>query len=75
MKYISKFNNLIFSFFQANNYKRILNISYVPNWVDVMSVRVKTLGVTKQDFQVGNIIYTINDVGGQRSERKKWKNV
>ena len=34
--------------------------------------RVRTTGIVETRFQVGNMFYRIFDVGGQRSERKKW---
>ena len=37
---------------------------------DILRSRVKTTG--KTTFQVGELTYKLFDVGGQRSERKKW---
>lgn len=34
--------------------------------------RVKTTGITETTFKIDNLIYRMFDVGGQRSERKKW---
>ncbi len=34
--------------------------------------RVKTTGITETHFQIGELNYKLFDVGGQRSERKKW---
>jgi hypothetical protein len=34
--------------------------------------RVRTTGIVLTEFQEGPYSYTIVDVGGQRSERRKW---
>lgn len=34
--------------------------------------RVKTTGITETRFVIGDLTYMMFDVGGQRSERKKW---
>jgi len=51
---------------------RISSPDYSPNDQDVLRSRVKTTGITETKFQVGDLIYRMFDVGGQRSERKKW---
>jgi len=45
---------------------------YSPTEQDVLRSRVKTTGITETTFQVGDLTYRMFDVGGQRSERKKW---
>lgn len=45
---------------------------YSPTEQDVLRSRVKTTGITETTFQVGELTYRMYDVGGQRSERKKW---
>ena len=37
-----------------------------------MHCRVKTTGITETKFKIGDLIYNMVDVGGQRSERRKW---
>lgn len=37
-----------------------------------MRSRVKTTGITETTFVIGDLRYRMFDVGGQRSERKKW---
>ncbi|KAL1924989.1 uncharacterized protein VTP21DRAFT_4643 [Calcarisporiella thermophila] len=51
---------------------RIAQPDYLPTDQDVLRSRVKTTGITESTFQVGDITYRLFDVGGQRSERKKW---
>jgi len=50
----------------------ILNTSYVPTDQDVLQSRVRTTGVVETSFMQGNVTYQLFDVGGQRSERRKW---
>jgi len=45
---------------------------YIPNDQDVLQVRVKTTGITEVQFRARNLNYHVFDMGGQRSERKKW---
>ncbi|KAG0173803.1 guanine nucleotide-binding protein subunit alpha [Apophysomyces sp. BC1034] len=51
---------------------RIGDINYVPTDQDVLRSRVKTTGITETTFVIGDLTYRMFDVGGQRSERKKW---
>ncbi|CAO3640520.1 unnamed protein product [Cunninghamella blakesleeana] len=39
---------------------------------DVLRSRVKTTGITETTFVIDDLTYRMFDVGGQRSERKKW---
>ncbi|KAL1919262.1 uncharacterized protein VTP21DRAFT_1954 [Calcarisporiella thermophila] len=52
--------------------ERISQPNYIPTDQDVLRSRVKTTGITEATFHVGDITYRVFDVGGQRSERKKW---
>lgn len=45
---------------------------YVPDDVDILHSRMKTTGIIETDFEVGKLKFRMMDVGGQRSERKKW---
>ncbi|KAL8291526.1 hypothetical protein RQP46_002504 [Phenoliferia psychrophenolica] len=47
-------------------------INYRPTDQDILRSRVKTTGMTEENFMVGTLRYSVCDVGGQRSERKKW---
>ncbi|QSL64311.1 hypothetical protein MERGE_001611 [Pneumocystis wakefieldiae] len=51
---------------------RISRPDYLPTDQDVLRSRVKTTGITETTFIIGDVIYRMFDVGGQRSERKKW---
>lgn len=45
---------------------------YVPNQQDVLRSRVKTTGIVENDFTIEGNKFKFFDVGGQRSERRKW---
>ncbi|RHZ45261.1 hypothetical protein Glove_682g14 [Diversispora epigaea] len=51
---------------------RISQADYFPTDQDVLRSRVKTTGITETTFFIGELTYRMFDVGGQRSERKKW---
>ncbi|CEP15845.1 hypothetical protein [Parasitella parasitica] len=54
------------------HHNRIGQANYVPNEQDVLRARLKTTGITEIQFQLGSLLIHMFDVGGQRSERKKW---
>jgi guanine nucleotide-binding protein subunit alpha len=58
------------SYFDAVD--RIAQPDYLPTDQDVLRSRVKTTGITETTFIIGDLTYRMFDVGGQRSERKKW---
>lgn len=58
------------SFFDS--IKRIGARDYIPTDEDIIRARVKTTGITEVKFNVRDLVYRVFDVGGQRSERKKW---
>ncbi|KAI8977923.1 guanine nucleotide binding protein, alpha subunit [Pilobolus umbonatus] len=51
---------------------RIGDAAYIPTDQDVLRSRVKTTGITETTFVIGDLTCRMFDVGGQRSERKKW---
>ncbi|KAJ3363424.1 guanine nucleotide-binding protein subunit alpha [Allomyces arbusculus] len=51
---------------------RIAAPGYVPTDQDILRSRVKTTGIVETTFHIGDLTYRMFDVGGQRSERKKW---
>jgi len=58
-----------------DNIERISEEDYQPTHDDILNSRVKTTGVVEVDFDVPpSSRFRIVDVGGQRSERKKWIN-
>jgi guanine nucleotide-binding protein G(i) subunit alpha len=55
-----------------NTIDRMADARYMPTDQDILRSRVKTTGITETTFKVGELTYRLFDVGGQRSERKKW---
>ncbi|XP_054709796.1 guanine nucleotide-binding protein G(o) subunit alpha-like [Uloborus diversus] len=45
---------------------------YLPSEQDILRTRVKTTGIVEIHFSFKNLNFKLFDVGGQRSERKKW---
>lgn len=58
------------SFF--GNIDRLFARDYMPNDQDMLRSRLRTTGITETVFELGELTYHMFDVGGQRSERKKW---
>ena len=55
-----------------NSINRITANDYIPIQEDYLKARIKTIGVNTANFKMDNYDLTLIDVGGQRSERKKW---
>lgn len=51
---------------------RITQPGYMPTDQDILRSRVKTTGIVETSFVMNRNTYRMFDVGGQRSERKKW---
>ncbi|KAK3533122.1 hypothetical protein QTP70_007806 [Hemibagrus guttatus] len=51
---------------------RIGAADYLPTEQDILRSRVKTTGIVETHFSFKNLSFRLFDVGGQRSERKKW---
>lgn len=45
---------------------------YIPTDMDIINVRHRTTGVTSKTFIIEQNGFSLFDVGGQQSERKKW---
>lgn len=45
---------------------------YVPTNTDVLYARQRTTGIVETKFKVDKFQWSLIDVGGQRSERRKW---
>uniref|UniRef100_F6RY09 G protein subunit alpha transducin 2 n=1 Tax=Ornithorhynchus anatinus TaxID=9258 RepID=F6RY09_ORNAN len=58
--------------YYLNQLDRITAPEYLPNEQDVLRSRVKTTGIIETKFSVKDLNFRMFDVGGQRSERKKW---
>jgi len=58
------------SFFE--DIDRLASPTYVPSEQDILRCRGKTTGIIETDFKIDDYNFKVVDVGGQRSERKKW---
>jgi len=54
---------------------RLFSRNYLPNDQDILRARLRTTGISETIFETGHLTYRMFDVGGQRSERKKWIHV
>ncbi|CAO1630619.1 unnamed protein product [Sympodiomycopsis kandeliae] len=55
-----------------NDLDRLFGPQYQPSEADILRCRNKTTGIIETAFPLQDRTYRIFDVGGQRSERKKW---
>uniref|UniRef100_A0A8R1IWS1 Uncharacterized protein n=1 Tax=Caenorhabditis japonica TaxID=281687 RepID=A0A8R1IWS1_CAEJA len=55
-----------------DNLPRLSSPNYVPSEQDLLRTRIKTTGITEVLFELKGLTFRVIDVGGQRSERKKW---
>jgi len=60
--------------YYVKNAHRFAKKDYTPTQDDVIRAKLKTTGISELSFSVENIEFTMVDVGGQRSERRKWLN-
>ncbi|KAG8992070.1 guanine nucleotide-binding protein subunit alpha [Tulasnella sp. JGI-2019a] len=55
-----------------DNVQRYATPGYIPTNQDILRSRIKTTGILETTFNVEGMDYIVLDVGGQRSERRKW---
>ncbi|KAJ3423963.1 guanine nucleotide-binding protein g(o) subunit alpha [Anaeramoeba flamelloides] len=55
-----------------DNIEDIAQPDYIPSEQDILGCRIPTTGINEIVFDVNNQTWRIVDVGGQRSERRKW---
>uniref|UniRef100_A0A1I7W295 Guanine nucleotide-binding protein alpha-6 subunit n=1 Tax=Loa loa TaxID=7209 RepID=A0A1I7W295_LOALO len=58
--------------FFLNSLGRITSPDYSPTTQDILQCRFKTMGIHEINFIYKKIDFKMIDVGGQRSERRKW---
>jgi len=51
---------------------RLFEANYTPTHQDIVHARARTIGITETTFQRGSHEMLMVDVGGQKSERRKW---
>lgn len=61
--------NLAYFFADLN---RLFDPSYQPTEQDIVHTRARTIGITETRFQLREHEMLMVDVGGQKSERRKW---
>jgi guanine nucleotide-binding protein subunit alpha len=59
-----------FSFFHSLD--RIFTPGWLPNNQDMLQARQQTTAIKETVFKIGDVNFKMMDVGGQRSERRKW---
>jgi len=52
--------------------ERMAQPEYVPTIQDILQARQRTTGIIETVFELDRFTFTLIDVGGQRSERRKW---
>jgi len=60
------------AYFMANRLSDVWMVDYLPNDEDMLKLRVRTTGILQTNFVVDGEKFSLMDVGGQRSERRKW---
>eukprot|EP01091_Cochliopodium_minus_P000200 TRINITY_DN10222_c0_g1_i1.p1 TRINITY_DN10222_c0_g1~~TRINITY_DN10222_c0_g1_i1.p1 ORF type:complete len:348 (+),score=119.40 TRINITY_DN10222_c0_g1_i1:132-1175(+) len=68
----SSFQLLDSAAYYLDKLDKLIEEKYVPTDDDILRSRSKTTGIIETEFTVGKTIFRMTDVGGQRSERKKW---
>jgi len=58
--------------YYLNDLDRIKQPDYLPTQQDILRVRIPTTGIIEYPFDLDQIMFRMVDVGGQRSERRKW---
>jgi len=58
--------------YYMENAERFADPDFVPTIPDVLRVKLRTISINEISFRVNGTEFLMVDVGGQRSERKKW---
>jgi guanine nucleotide-binding protein subunit alpha len=61
--------NLLYFF---SHLERLFQSTYQPNEQDIVNSRARTIGITETKFTLNEQEMQMVDVGGQKSERRKW---
>ncbi|KAA0716508.1 Guanine nucleotide-binding protein G(q) subunit alpha [Triplophysa tibetana] len=70
IEYPFDLQSVIFSY--LDDIDRISAAFYLPNLQDILRVRIPTTGIIEYIFDLQTVIFRMVDVGGQKSERRKW---
>lgn len=55
-----------------DNLDKLSDPTYLPTQQDILLARKPTKGIHEYDFEIKNVPFKMVDVGGQRSERRRW---
>ncbi|XP_077474702.1 guanine nucleotide-binding protein subunit alpha-13b [Stigmatopora argus] len=55
-----------------DNLEKLGQSEYLPSQQDILLARKPTKGIHEYDFEIKNVPFKMVDVGGQRSERRRW---
>jgi len=55
-----------------DNASRFWAKGYVPTESDILRVRLRTTGIVEKQIAVDKVIFRFVDMGGQKTERRKW---
>ncbi|XP_056096587.1 guanine nucleotide-binding protein subunit alpha-13b [Rhinichthys klamathensis goyatoka] len=55
-----------------DNLDKLGTPEYLPSQQDILLARKPTKGIHEYDFEIKNVPFKMVDVGGQRSERRRW---
>lgn len=66
-------NDLIFYSF-LDSLVKISAENYLPDVQDIIQCRFPTIGTEEIEFRYQDMDFSLVDVGGQRTERRKWLN-
>ncbi|XP_065098500.1 guanine nucleotide-binding protein subunit alpha-13-like [Paramisgurnus dabryanus] len=55
-----------------DNVDKLGELDYLPTQKDILLARKPTKGIYEYDFETENVPFKMVDLGGQRSERKRW---
>ncbi|XP_061787984.1 guanine nucleotide-binding protein subunit alpha-13-like [Nerophis lumbriciformis] len=55
-----------------DNLDKLGEPNYLPSQQDILLARKPTKGIHEYNFEIKNVPFKIVDVGGQRSERRRW---
>ncbi|GAA6214507.1 guanine nucleotide-binding protein subunit alpha-13-like [Lates japonicus] len=55
-----------------DNLDKLGDLNYLPSQQDILLARKPTKGIHEYDFEIKNVPFKMVDVGGQRSERRRW---
>lgn len=59
-------------FFEPGKLEAVCAVGYDPSEADILRVRARTSGIIEKRFKIQGKEFSIIDVGGQKSERRKW---